>query len=221
MSNNYEQEVCNILKETAIHQKLKELKERTKTTGHITGNEFAFDVCSDGRITEIIEGGVLGVNPDVIHKECNYQIDLSFHSHPTDNSYPSSYDFLSDMDYRIRIASCVYGAKDDKVTCYRTSDEFKNKFKPILDEASQEYLKLDEAYERATDLKEKSKLFEQKWIAQEKYENIIDKIRLNIVNNIYPNIDNIDKMSTYDSYKDRDPKFGNFGDVWIKDCGKI
>ena len=221
MSNNYEQEVCNILKETAIHQKLEELKEITKTTGRITGHEFGFDVCSDGRITEIIEGGLLGIDPDVIHKECNYQIDINFHTHPTDISYPSSYDFISDMDNQIRIASCIYGAKDDKVTCFRTSDELRNKFKPILDEANQEYLKLDEAYEKATDLKEKSKLFEQRWIAREKYENIINKMRLNIMNNIYPNIDNINKIDIYYSYINRNPKFGNFGDVWVKDCGKI
>jgi len=213
---SYEQKVCNIFKETTIHQRLEELKERTKTTGRITGQEFAFDVCSDGRITEIIEGGELGINPDVIHKECNYQIDISFHSHPTDNSYPSSDDLLSDMDNQIRIASCIYGTKDDKVTCYRTSDELRNKFKPILDEASQEYLKLDEAYEKATDLKEKSKLFQQRWIAREKYEDIIDKIGLNIIRNIYPDMD----ITELYGYKRR-PKFGNFGDVWVKDCGKI
>jgi len=218
MSNNYEQEVCNILKETAIHQKLKKLKERTKTTGRITGNELAFDVCSDGRVTEIIEGGVLGIDPDVIHKECNYQIDISFHTHPYSSSYPSPDDFLSDMKYRIRIASCVYGIKNDKVVCYRTSDAFRDKYKPILDEAEHKYFELDEAYERATDLKERSKLFEQRWIAREKYENIMDKINLNIVKNIYPNIDTVD---TYYSYCHRNPKFGNFGDVWVKDCGKI
>jgi hypothetical protein len=221
MSNNYEQEVCNILKHPAIHQKLEELKEITKKTGRTTGIEYGFNVCSDGRITEIIEGGLLEINPDIIHKECNYQIDINFHTHPNYISYPSTFDFIFDMDNQIRIASCIYGEKDDKITCFRTSDEYRNKFKPIFDEADQEYLKLDEAYEKATDLKEKSKLFKQRWIAREKYENIINKMRLNIINNIYPDIDNINKMDMYEDYINRDPKFGNFGDVWVKDCGKI
>jgi len=53
MPNNYEQEICNILKEIAIHQKLEEVRERTNATG----KEHGFNVCSDGMVTEIVEGG--------------------------------------------------------------------------------------------------------------------------------------------------------------------
>jgi proteasome lid subunit RPN8/RPN11 len=211
---SYEQEICNILKETKIHQKLEELKERTNSTKH----EHAFNVCSDGRVTEVIEGGFFATDVSKIHKECNNKIDISFHSHPSDNSYPSSGDFLSDMNSQIRIASCVYGAGNDKVTCYRTSDAFRNKFKPILDEARRKSLELSEAEERATDPKEQLKLWEQAWRAHRRFEYIVDKISLNIVRNIYPNIDIV---SMYRGYRGHNPKFGNFGDVWVKDCGKI
>ena len=214
MPNNYEQEVCNILKETKIHQKLEELKERTNSTGH----EHAFNVCSDGRVTEVIEGGEKRIDFAKINKECNNKIDISFHSHAHDNSYPSSGDLIYDMNRQIRIASCVYSARDDTVTCYRTSDELRNKYIPSLEESLNKIKEIRNKYDNTTDPEEKNRLKEEYMNEHKRFTYLITRIERMIIKDIYPDITH---KSDYPFKLMETLKFGNFGDVWIKDCGKI
>ena len=214
MPNNYEQEVCNILKETTIHQRLDELKERTKVTGH----EHAFNVCSDGRVTEVIEGNEVQVNNAKIIEECNDKIDINIHSHPYSPHYPSPGDFMVDLYNQIRIASCVYSTKDDKVACYRTSDEFRNKYIPSLKESFNKIKEIHNKYDNTTDPEEKLRLSEAYRTERNRVNYLINRIEHIIIKDLYPDITH---KRDY-PFKIRETlKFGNFGDVWIKDCGKI
>jgi len=222
MPNNYEQEVCNILKETTIHQRLEELKERTNSTGH----EHAFGVCSDGNVTKIFRGGMHKVDTDDVAERCNNETDLIIHSHPHFYAYPSRGDFVADLYNQPRIANCVYGSEDDKVTCYRTSDELRNKYRPLIKNAYNKAMKTYINMKIATDPEEQRRLREEYENEYNKYKTLLTNSAEEVVSNIYPNL----KSITYpygkesdDYYKaiSEEPRFGNFGDVWVKDCGKI
>ncbi|MVT35558.1 MAG: hypothetical protein GPW18_02120 [Euryarchaeota archaeon] len=212
---SYEQEVCNILKETKIHQRLEELKERTKATGH----EHGFNVCSDGRVTKVIEGNEGRIDKSEVNKECNYQIDISFHSHPTFYAYPSKGDFISDLYNQIRIASCVYSAKDDKVACYRTSDKLRNKYKPLIKNAYNKVSEIVNKFNDTTDPEERSELYDEYVKAHNHYIDVLIDVANNIASYVYHDL--TEKSEDYDKVIEKERKFGNFGDVWIKDCGKI
>jgi proteasome lid subunit RPN8/RPN11 len=222
MPNNYEQEVCNILKETAINQKLEELKENTRANG----NEYIFGVCSDGNITRIFEGTKTWVDASSVEDRCNGHTDLIIHSHPGGTAYPSKGDFISDIDIPPRIANCIYGVKDDKITCFRTSDELRNKYRPLIEKSLK---KLREKYikiENAIDPEEEHKLKEEYENEYNKYKTLLTNIAKEVVLNIYPNLKSIkypygNEGDDYDKTIKKEPRFGNFGDVWIKDCGKI
>ena len=219
----YEQEVCNILKDTTIHQRLEKLKEKTKATGH----EHAFDVCSDNRITGITEGKKDTVDTRGINRICKNHPDLIIHSHPYDIAYPSKADFISDIEYPPRIANCVYGEKDDKITCFRTSDKLRNKYGPLIKKTLK---KLREIYyikmENATDPEEERRLKEEYENEYNKYKTLLTNIAEEVVSNIYPNLKSIKypygkESDDYDKYIREEPRFGNFGNVWIRDCGKV
>jgi len=211
---SYEQEVCNILKETKIHQKLEEFKGRTKATGL----EHAFNVCSDGMVTEIIEGGEKQIDFTKINKECNNKIDIGIHSHPHSNPYPSTMDFSADINVSPRVAACIYGARDDSTTCYNFSDEFRNKYKPLLDDAINKVNEIVIKYNNTNDPKEKLKLSEAYKMERNRFTYLTNIIKHIIIKDIYPDITSIRDYSIKAS---QNPKFGNFGDVWVKDCGKI
>jgi len=229
MPNNYEQEVCNILKETKIHQRLEELKERTNSTGH----EHGFNVCSDGRVTEVIEGIHTGIDLSHSFDECNKQIDLQIHSHPYGgDTYPSKGDFISNVFYHPRIADCIYGSEDDKITCYNISDELRKgyiqKEEEISNKLNETRNKFDETRNKihnATNREELYRLFNEFRYEWKKYDDLMIEIQRDIVSRIYPDINFISDSSgipdDYDKAVDKERKFGNFGDVWIKDCGKI
>jgi len=215
MPNNYEQEICNILKEIAIHQKLEEVRERTKATGQ----EHGFNVCSDGRVTKLIKGTNNSIDMSEVNNECNYQIDLSIHSHPQSIAYPSSDDLVEESQSQPKIADCVYGEEDDKVTCYRISDEFRNKFKQSLDETENKVDEIHNKYNNTNNIKEKIKLVGEHIDVMKRYIHLTTEIKNNIIKDIYPNINSYVDYANY--ILNSNPKFGNFGDVWIKDCGKI
>jgi len=220
---SYEKEVCNILKETAIHQKLEELREKTKSTGR----EQAFNVCSDGKITEMIEGVDHGLDMKAAVKECNYQVDLDIHSHPPiDNAYPSKLDFITDITIQPRIASCIYSPQNDAlVSCYRTSDELRNKFRPLIVEDFDKVSKAHHMYELATDPKKRDKLRNEWERENNNYMNLLTDIAKEIVSDIYPYLKYnfvanpySREIDDYAKYTDKELRFGNFGDVWLEDC---
>jgi len=222
MPNNYEQEVCNILKETAINKKLRLLKESTRAHG----TEQAFGVCSDGNITKLFKGDKKSIDASEIYERCNNHPDLIIHSHPHDNAYPSKGDFISDINVPPRIASCVYGSKDDKITCYRTSDELRNKYRPLIKNASNKVNEIVTKYNSTNDPEEKNRLKEEYENEHNKYKTLLTNIAKEVVSNIYPNLKSIRypyaKVSDdYDKVASEEPRFGNFGNVWVKDCGKI
>jgi proteasome lid subunit RPN8/RPN11 len=212
---SYEQKVCNIFKETTIHQRLEELKERTKATG----KEHAFNVCSGGRVTEVIEGDDIDIDVAKINKECNNKIDICIHSHPHDKTYPSAMDFSTELNSQPRIASCIYGAKSDSITCYRTSDEFKNKYRQSLDDAINKVNEIVNKHNNTNNPDERRRLLGEYMEAFERYMYLENKIKLIAIKDIYPNIDSIKDYVNYITHYN--PKVGNFGDVWIKDCGKM
>ena len=212
---SYEQEVCNILKETKIHQKLEEFKGRTKATGL----EHAFNVCSDGMVTEIIEGGEKQIDFTKINKECNNKIDIGIHSHPHSKPYPSTMDFSADINVPPRVASCIYGARDDSITCYNFSDEFRNKYKPLLDDAINKVNEIVIKHNNTNDPMKKIELMEEYIDALSRYEYLENKIKLTAMKDIYPDINSYRDYVNY--IFNSNLKFGNFGDVWIKDCGKV
>ena len=214
MPNNYEQEVCNILKETKIHQRLEELRERTKATGY----EHAFNVCSDGRVTEVIGGSEKRIDTAKIKKECNNKIDIGIHSHPYSVPYPSTLDFISELRDQPRIADCVYGAIGDSITCYRTSDELRNKYVPLLEESSNKINEIVIRYYNTNDQEERHRLYEEYKIEHNRFTYLTNIIKHIIIKDIYPGITSIHDYSIKAS---RNPNFGNFRDVWVKDCGKI
>jgi len=212
---SYEQEVCNILKETKIHQRLEELKERTNSTGH----EHAFNVCSDGRVTEVIEGDDTGIDITGIHEECNKKIDINIHSHPRGKPYLSDDDFIVTLNSQPRVASCIYGARDDSTTCYNISDEFRNKYKPLLDDAINKVNEIVIKHNNTNDPMKKIELMEEYIDALSRYEYLENKIKLTAMKDIYPDINSYRDYVNY--IFNSNLKFGNFGDVWIKDCGKV
>ncbi|MVT35559.1 MAG: hypothetical protein GPW18_02125 [Euryarchaeota archaeon] len=221
---SYEQEVCNILKETTIRQRLEEVKERTK----VTGREHGFNVCSDGRVTKVIEGSYTYSDLTKANEECNYQIDIQVHSHPDYDAYPSRGDLMEDLNISTRIASCVYGVRNDKVTCYRTSDELRNKYIPLIDKYINELNEIHRKYDNTTDQKEKDKLYEEWFQKYDKFEDILMDVTKELVSNAYPELKERSIAHPYkhipDSYDlaiEKEKHFGNFRDVWIKDCGKI
>jgi len=219
---SYEQEVCNILKETKIHQRLEELKERTNSTGH----EHGFVACSDGRVTEVIEGVRTAVNLTRSFNECNKQIDLMIHSHPYGGiTYPSKGDLSSNISYRPRIADCIYGSEDDKITCYNISDELRNGYHQKEEEIINKFYEIQNKMHNATTQEEKDRLFNEYIYEEHKYDDLMIEIQRDIISHIYPDINFISDSSgirdDYDKAVDKERKFGNFGDVWVKDCGKI
>jgi len=218
----YEQEICNILKETTIHQKLEKLKEKTKATGH----EHAFDVCSDNRVTGITEGKEDAVDTKGIDRVCKHHVDLTIHSHPNDTAYPSTGDFISDIAIPSRIASCVYGEKEDKITCYRTSDELRNKYRQLLIDIRDKSIEIIRKYDNSTDPEEQRRLIEEYEIIHNKYKDLATNIAKEVALSIYPNLKSIKypygkEGDDYSKIFRKEPRFGNFGDVWIKDCGKV
>jgi len=218
----YEQEVCNILKDTTIHQRLEKLKEKTKATGH----EHAFDVCSDNRITGITEGKKDTVDTRGINRICKNHPDLIIHSHPYDIAYPSKADFISDIEYPPRIANCVYGEKDDKITCYRTSDELRNKYGQLLRNSHNKLVEIAHKHNNSIDPEEQRRLREEYENEHNKHKDLVTNIAKEVVLNIYPNLRSIkypygDEGDDYSKIFRKEPRFGDFGDVWIRDCGKI
>ena len=219
---SYEQEVCNILKETTIHQRLEKLKERTKATRH----EHAFGVCSDGRVTGITEGSEDTVNTKGIYRICKNHPDIIIHSHPNDIAYPSKADFISDIIIPPRIASCVYGEEDDKITCFRTSDELRNKYTQPIINIYDKSVEIAHKHNNSTDPEEQRRLREEYENEYNKYKDLITNVAKEIVSNIYPNLKSIkypygNESDDYSKIFRKEQNFGNFGDVWIKDCGKI
>jgi len=212
---SYEQEVCNILKKTAINQRLEELKEGTKATGQ----EHAFNVCSDGSVTKLIKGTNNSIDMSEVNNECNHQIDLGIHSHPQSIAYPSSDDFVEELQRQPKIADCVYGEEDDKITCYMTSDELRNKYKPLLDDTINKVNEIITKYNNTNNIKEKIKLIGEHIDVMKRYIHLTTEIKNNIIKDIYPNINSYVDYANY--ILNSNPKFGNFGDVWVKDCGKI
>jgi len=212
---SYEQEVCNILKKTAINQRLEELKEGTKATGQ----EHAFNVCSDGRVTKLIKGTNNSIDMSEVNNECNHQIDLGIHSHPHGKPYPSDDDFIMTLNSQPRVASCIYGARDDSTTCYNISDEFRNKYKPLLDDAINKANEIVIKYNSTNDPMKKIELKEEYIDATSRYEYLKNKIKLTAMKDIYPDINSYVDYANY--ILNSNLKFGNFGDVWVKDCGKI
>jgi len=208
-------DVCDILKEPEIKERLEELKERTNTTGL----EYAFNVCSDGRVTGIIGGSKKRSVVAGINKECDHKIDITVHSHPQSGiSYPSSGDFVADLANQIRIASCVYGFRDDTVTCYRTSDAFRYGYLGPLEESYIKQVRIYNEYNNITDPEERRLLAIEFNRERRRYRYLISKIKHDIIKDIQPSITSI---SEYSIKSWLNPKFGNLGDVWVKDCGKI
>jgi proteasome lid subunit RPN8/RPN11 len=214
MPNNYEQEICNILKEIAIHQKLEELRERTKATGQ----EHGFNVCSDGRVTEIVEGSEKRLNIAKINKECNNKIDIGIHSHPRGNPYPSAMDFSVELNSQPMIASCIYGTRTDSVTCYRTSDELRNKYVPLLEESLNKIKEIVNKHNNTNNPEERLRLSKAYKTERNRFTYLTNITKYTIIKDIYPDITSI---RDYTINASQNPKVGNFGDVWVKDCGKM
>jgi len=212
---SYEQEICNILKETKIHQRLEELKERTK----VTGREHAFNVCSDSRVTEVIEGYDTGIDITKIHEKCNNKVDINIHSHPHSKPYPSDDDFIVTLNSQPRVASCIYSARDDSTTCYNISDEFRDKYKPFLDDAINKVNEIVIKHNNTKDPMKKIELMKEYIDASSRYEYLENKIKFTVMKDIYPDINSYVDYVNY--IFNSNLKFGNFGDVWVKDCGKI
>jgi len=220
---SYEQKVCDILKETAVNQKLRQLRGNTRAYG----NEYIFGVCREGGITRIFEGTKTSADASSVEERCNGHPDIIIHSHPHGTAYPSKGDFISDIAIPPRIANCVYGEKDDKITCFRTSDELRNKYGPLIKKSLK---KLREIYyikmENATDPEEERRLKEEYENEYNKYKALLTNIAEEVVSNIYPNLKSIKypygkESDDYDKYIREEPRFGNFGNVWIRDCGKV
>jgi proteasome lid subunit RPN8/RPN11 len=214
--------VCDILQETAIHQKLEELREKTKATGH----EHGFNVCSDGRVTKVIEGTDSIIDKSEVNKECNYQIDISFHSHPNFYAYPSKGDYITDIYEQPRIASCVYGETDDTVTCYRTSDKLRNKYRPLIENArSKEY----EAYikmKNATNPEEEDRLYYEYTQARNNYIDVLTDVAKEVISYVYRGLNFIinpyaEVGDDYDRAIREVQRFGDYDEVALVDCGKI
>jgi len=208
------------LMKPSIHQKLEEIKEKTLRTG----KEHAFNVCSDGRITELIEGTNKNVSVRAIDRECNNQVDLTVHSHPDTDAYPSKGDYITDLTSQPKIASCIYGAKNDTITCYRTSDELRNKYRTQILDEKEKVTRLNVLYERATGPKKKEKLHNEWEHEKNNYSNLLSNVTKEIVSDVYPDL----KYGTISPYSgvcddycrdiNEDRRYGNYDDVWVHKC---
>jgi len=222
----YEQIVLDALKKPQTHEKLEEIKEKTL----LTGKEYAFGVCSDGKITKMIEGNENSVSAKDIVSECNGEIDLHIHSHPRPDkgqnfNYPSRADWFMDLWIHPRLSSCLYDADYDTIDCYRTSPRIRNKYVPSLKDARTEANSYLISYEydiAEVDKKRDLEMYKKK---KEEYNKIINEAVKEVVKNIYYEHDFKDLSYPYpQDPKKRDlylelieilPRWGYFDNVWL------
>jgi len=206
-------DLYKILNKKEIHQKLIELKEKTIKTK----KEHAFNVCSNGKTTKIVSGSKKRINLTEINRECN-KISIGIHSHVHGIPYPSVLDFNVELYTQPIIADCVYSAETNTITCYRTSDEFRTKYFPPLKESLNKMKEIQIKHNNSTNQKERRRLYNVFEKEKNKHTYLSYKTELAIIKSIYPNTSSI-----HDYYINTriNPKFGNFGNIWIKDCGKL
>jgi len=206
-------DLCKMLNKKEIHQKLIELKEKTIKTK----KEHAFNVCNNDKITKIIRGSEKRTNLTEINRECN-KIKLGVHSHLRGIPYPSILDFNVELYTQPIIADCVYSAETNTITCYRTSDEFRAKYFPPLKESLNKMKEIQTKHNNSKDPKERLRLYKAFEKEKNKHTYLLYKTKLIIIKSIYPIASSIHDYNTITWTK---PKFGNFGNIWIKDCGKL
>jgi hypothetical protein len=223
---SYEQEICNILKEIAIHQKIEEVREKTKETG----KEHAFAVCSDGRITKVIEGDEKSVQIGGIVSECNNKLDLNIHSHPRPDKgysfdFPSEGDLFVDLYVRPRIASCVYDEGNDLMECYRTSDRLRDKYDPMIKKAEIEMEDKLIAYKYSITQKDKDSFLNEYKLKKDEYNKLLNESVKEIVRDIWPgrvmgtiSFPYSNERDIYYWFVNDHYRLGNFGDIWIEKC---
>jgi hypothetical protein len=219
----YEQIVLDALKKPQTRKKLEELKEKTL----LTGKEHAFGVCSNGKITEIVEGTEKFVNIDNIISECDGKIDLNIHSHPPLKSryspdYPSESDWIIDLTTLTRLASCIYDAHYDLIYCYTTPDELRNKYAPKIKEAEDEVNSKLISYQYSISELDKRYYKNMYLIKKEDYKKILNETVKEIISYMYPEyrITPISypysrKTDAYVWLRSDHPRWGNYRGVWL------
>jgi len=206
-------DLCKILNKKEVHQKLIELKEKTIKTKR----EYAFNVCSNGKTTKIIGGSKKRINLAGINKECN-KIYIGVHSHVRGIPYPSILDFNVELYNQPIIANCVYSVETNTITCYRTSDEFRTKYFPPLKKLLDKMIEIQIKYNNSTNQRERQRLYKTFEKEKNKHTYLLYKTQLAIIKSIYPDVSSI-----HDYYINTwiNPKLGDFGNIWIKNCGKL
>jgi len=220
--------ICEILNEKEIHQKLIELKEKTIKTG----KEHAFTVCSGGRVSKIKSGKKHKLRIIELYEECNYKIDLDIHSHPKDAiPYPSTQDFFINLYYQPKIASCVYNGYNNTIICFQTSNKIREEYIPKLKKLEDEYTNIFTEYKKTGDTNKMHKLILSMKRIKNKYSQLKNEIYIIFINDILNlkiektsrNIKKQYKVLVYDKYKYKfsNYKFGNFNSIKIEYCGKL
>ena len=222
----YEQIVLDALKKPKTRKKLEELKEKTL----LTGKEHAFGVCSDGKITKMIEGNENSIDARDIVSECNNKVDLHIHSHPRpdeghNRNYPSIADWFNDLWVQPRLSSCLYDADYDTIDCYTTSPRIRNKYVPSLKDAGTEANSYLISYEydiAEVDKKRDLEMYKKK---KEEFDKLVNEAVKGVIKNIYYEHDFKDLSYPYpQDPKKRDlylelieilPRWGYFDNVWL------
>jgi hypothetical protein len=224
----YEQIVLDALKKPQTRKKLEELKEKTL----LTGKEYVFGVCSDGKITKMIEGTENSVNARDIASECNNKVNLHIHSHPRpyldkdhNISYPSEEDWFMDLWLQPKLASCFYDADYDTINCYTIPARIRDKYASLIKKAETEANSYVASYMYAKDEKDKKRYSDMYIKKKAEYIKNVNEAVKEVITNIYPEHDfkdfawpsPIDPQGheLYMSLAKTLPRWGNYNGVWL------
>jgi len=224
----YEQIVLDALKKPKTRKKLEEIKEKTL----LTGKEYAFGICSDGKITKMIEGNENSVDARDIVSECNNKVDLHIHSHPhsypdkdRNISYPSEADWFMDLWMQPKLSSCFYDADYDTIDCFTTPARIRNKYVPLIKKAETEANSYVASYMYARDEEDKKRYSDMYIKKKAEYIKNVNEAVKEVITDIYPEYDfkdfawpsPIDTQGheLYMSLAKTFPKWGNYNGVWL------
>lgn len=113
-------DVCDLFKQYEISTRLGEVIDYTQKTGR----EYSMIVCKNHNVY-IKEGSKDRINGNILEdsfNKCNNQVLLDLHTHPNSYAIPSRNDLISATYYQPEL-SCVYGVRDDNITCYKAKGE--------------------------------------------------------------------------------------------------
>jgi len=221
--------VLDTLKKPRILKKLEELKKKTL----LTGREYGFAICSNGKITKMIRGNKDSISVRDVVSDCNGEIDINIHSHPRpdegyNRNYPSIADWFIDLWIHPRLSSCVYDADYDTIDCYTTSPRLRNKYIPLLKNTETEADSYFTSYGYDIDEIDKKRDLEMYKKKKEEYNKIINEAVKEIVKNIYyehdfeylsyPYPQDPKKRNLYLELIDVLPRWGSFDNVWLAKC---